>query len=462
MGKGYISLFFDHSGYTMPQENLQEAKNKIWENYKVKYPDSLEERNDIQSFTENSILVEMQGDLQKDGSLSDPFSYWDINVGALYGVIKDNTDLLSNISEAIKFCEATQTKLSKMLDASKGLVSSNLLDTIESCKNSIEEIASRFGEVSSEKDFNRVFWGALRGAIARAQGAVHETAAAVAAKVAKDKVNKVFAETGQDIKIFIEATGGKVELDSELMQSLNDNGIEVGSTNSSKNDLTIYAKDGNGKVLWTSGISLKSTSSEMPEKVHIMSTELTTLLNRYFSSNKEEYLNLAGGLAIGDSFGNKWIARLMGRAASQGELISSSAALTESWKKMIYAAIYSQVVDMFTGFGGALNDIRYLVINSKAIPMNDLFSILENMQNPNQLTSIQGIEISGAIAAAKRDEYVNLNRQAFKIPSYDYPTTEDARIGRSTQAWNDIYNNMQSKKISISLKYKTIFGMNSR
>jgi hypothetical protein len=33
------------------------------------------------------------------------------------------------------------------------------------------------------------------------------------------------------------------------MQSLNDNGIEVGSTNSSKNDLTIYAKDGNGKVL---------------------------------------------------------------------------------------------------------------------------------------------------------------------------------------------------------------------
>ena len=43
----------------------------------------------------------------------------------------------------------------------------------------------------------------------------------------------------------------------------------------------------------------------MPEKVHIMSTKLTTLLNKYFSTNKEEYLNLAGGLAIGDSFGNK-------------------------------------------------------------------------------------------------------------------------------------------------------------
>ena len=89
------------------------------------------------------------------------------------------------------------------------------------------------------------------------------------------------------------------------MQSLNDNEIKSGSTNSSKNDLTIYAKDGNGKVLWTSGISLKSTSSEMPEKVHIMSTKLTTLLNKYFSTNKEEYLNLAGGLAIGDSCGNK-------------------------------------------------------------------------------------------------------------------------------------------------------------
>lgn len=29
MGKGYISLFFDHSGYKMPEENLEEAKNKI-------------------------------------------------------------------------------------------------------------------------------------------------------------------------------------------------------------------------------------------------------------------------------------------------------------------------------------------------------------------------------------------------------------------------------------------------
>ena len=29
MGKGYISLFFDHSGYTMPQEDLEKAKNKI-------------------------------------------------------------------------------------------------------------------------------------------------------------------------------------------------------------------------------------------------------------------------------------------------------------------------------------------------------------------------------------------------------------------------------------------------
>ncbi len=462
MGKGYISLFFDHSGYKMPEENLEEAKNKIWKNYKAKYPNSLEERNDIQSFTENSILTEMQRDLQKNGSLSDSLPYWDISVGALYSIIKDNTDLLSNISEAIKFCETTQIKLSRMLDASKGLVSSNLLNTLESCKNSIEEIEARFKGASSEKDFNKIFWGALQGTIARAQGAVHETAAAVAAKTAKDKVNKVFAEAGQDIKIFVEATGGKVELDSELMQSLNDNGIESGSTNSSKNDLTIYAKDGNGKVLWTSGISLKSTSSEMPEKVHIMSIELTTLLNKYFSINKEEYLNLAGGLAMDDSFGNKWIAQLMNQAIDQKELTSSSAVLAESWKKMIYAAIYSQVVDMFTGFGGALNDIRYLIINSKAIPMDDLFSILEKIQNPKQLTSIQGIEISGAIAAAKRDEYVNLNRQAFKVWSYDYPTTAAARIGRSTQAWNDIYNNMQSKKISISLKYKAIFGINTR
>lgn len=458
MGKGYISLFFDHSGYSLPEEDLEKAKAQIWTNYQNKYPSSEQEKNDLKSFTENSILVEMSNNLQNNQSFSDPFAYWDISIGALYGTIKDSTDLLSKINKALDFCESTQVSISRMLDASKGIVSTNLIQTMESSKGSIERIAAEFGESMSEEAFDKVFWGALRGAVARAQGAVHEAAAAVAAKTAKDKVNKAFAEVGEDIRVFIEATGGKVELDSELMQSLNENAIEAGSTNSSKNDLTIYAKDGDGKVVWTSGISLKSTSAEMPEKVHIMSTELTTLLNKYFSANKEEYLNLAGGLALGDSLNNKWIQKM----ANQTELVTSSAAITEAWRKMIYAAIYSQVVDMFTGFGGALNDVRYLIINSKPIDVDDLFSLLKNIQNPNQLTSIQGIEISGAIAAAKRDEYVSLNRQAFKIPNYDYPTIEDARLGRSTQAWNDIYSSLQSKKISISLKYKQIFGMSSR
>jgi hypothetical protein len=29
LGKGYISLFFDHSGYSLPEEDLEKAKAQI-------------------------------------------------------------------------------------------------------------------------------------------------------------------------------------------------------------------------------------------------------------------------------------------------------------------------------------------------------------------------------------------------------------------------------------------------
>ena len=44
-----------------------------------------------------------------------------------------------------------------MLDASKGIVSTNLIQTMESSKESIERIAAEFGESMSEEAFDKVF-----------------------------------------------------------------------------------------------------------------------------------------------------------------------------------------------------------------------------------------------------------------------------------------------------------------
>ena len=52
-----------------------------------------------------------------------------------------------------------------------------------------------------------------------------------------------------DLQVIVEATGGKVNFDSQLMQALTENDIETGRTINAKNDLTIAVKDGNGKVI---------------------------------------------------------------------------------------------------------------------------------------------------------------------------------------------------------------------
>ena len=64
---------------------------------------------------------------------------------------------MSKINKALDFCESTQVSISRMLDASKGIVSTNLIHTMESSKESIERIAAEFGEGMSEEAFDKVF-----------------------------------------------------------------------------------------------------------------------------------------------------------------------------------------------------------------------------------------------------------------------------------------------------------------
>jgi hypothetical protein len=81
---------------------------------------------------------------------------------------------------------------------------------------------------------------------------------------------------------------------------------------------------------------------------------------------------------------------------------------------MIYNAIYAELINMFAGSGGALNNVQYLIINATPISLYELFSHLQSIQNPQQITSIQGVEISGASEASKRDGLVQKNIEAFK------------------------------------------------
>jgi hypothetical protein len=137
----------------------------------------------------------------------------------------------------------------------------------------------------------------LKGAVAAAQGSVHEAASAIAAAEAKQKIEKELKETNENIRIIVESTGGS--LSSDLAESFEKSGISAGLANNAKSDLTIAVTDGNGVVLWTTGISLKSTSSKTPSLVKIMTQSVSTLLNKVYPS-EEYYLNVAAGLGIGD------------------------------------------------------------------------------------------------------------------------------------------------------------------
>ena len=79
-------------------------------------------------------------------------------------------------------------------------------------------------------------------------GTVHEIAGTIAAEDAKKIVQEEAKKVDKEIEVMVFRTGGKVEKNSKLMKLLNENNIDAGRRDSSKNDLTIAVKDGNGKV----------------------------------------------------------------------------------------------------------------------------------------------------------------------------------------------------------------------
>ena len=262
-----------------------------------------------------------------------------------------------------------------------------------------------------------------------------------------------------DLQVIVEATGGKVNFDSQLMQALVENDIETGRTVNAKNDLTIAVKDGNGKVIWTTGISLKSTGAKSPNLVKIFKTPLTSMLNKKY--NQEHYLNMAAGLGVNDWAGTrKGIAGL----AKQNSISTSSTDITNSWKNMIYITLYEQLIDMFNGEGMALNNAQYLIVNSQVHAMYDIFSVLEQAQTGASIFSITGLEISGLGSdhgANLRADIVNKNINAFKRIGKGL-SLADARISRSTSVWEYAYNKLKSTEIQISLKYNSLFTADTR
>ena len=456
---GYISLFFEDSKIPMPNEQLSQSKEQIYSNYKnvFKSPNDPQEKNDLRDFVENRILQEInsnlqQGNIQGEALKEDPIKYWDISIGAAINAVKSASDLLGQISNIIDYINSAQNILSDAISRSQGFISQSLIDQMNQNKQSLANIAANFNSSMTEDSFKGTFWGALIGAIAAAQGSVHEAASAIAAAQARQKIEKELINTNNQIKIIVEATGGKLDADSALIQSFKDSNIEIGRANNAKNDLTIAAVDGNGKIIWSTGISLKSTSSKNPTLVKIMEQSLTTLLNKVYT--EEQYLNVAAGLGLRDWAGTR---KGIGALAKQNKISLESNTLTEAWKTMIYNAIYTELINMFTGTGTALNNVQYLIINAQPHAMYEIFEKLENIKlSAKNNFSIPGIEISGASNATKRLIYLQKNIDAFV--KADEENRADARIQRSTSVWTDVHSSLSAQKIKISLKYAQLFA----
>lgn len=469
MGKGYISLFFEESNYSLIQSSkdynpIIEAKNQIWANYKNRFQQKsdLNIKNDLQSFVDNSILSEMSTNLteQYQNQQREPIAYWGVSIGQAYSMIKGCSSLMEEINEVTTFIENAQNIIADALSICNGIVSQSLINQLEQERNTLDEINNRFGGASSEDSFKGLFWGSLRGVLNETQGTLHEIASIIAAASAKHYIDKTFAKANLDFQVIVEATGGKVESDSELLQALTENDIDPSRLTNSKNDLTIAVKDGNGKILWTTGLSLKSTGAKSPNLVKISNMALTTLLNKKYS--QEHYLNMAAGLGVKDWAGTrKGIAAL----AQKHQISTSSNTILDSWKNMIYTTLYEQIIDMFNGDGTALNDAQYLIVNSQVHPMYNIFSILENMQTGASMFSITGIQISGLgqdHGGHLRTQIVDKNLKAFKRIGKDYSSLAEARIGRSSEVWSSAYDILKGTEITIKLKYNSLFSADTR
>lgn len=454
---GYISLFYDDARENLPNINLQESKQNIYNNFKQVFQKSNpQDQLDLTNIVENTLLTQVESQLQQgvlEGqSKNSNIAYWNVNMGVAHQYISKANTETEKITQSLKYIEEIQQTLSDAIERGNGVIPKSLIEQLHSNKQSLANLANSFGGIVADKGFNSAFYGALRGCVSRAQGVLHEVASVVAAAVAEQYVNEEFIKANQNFRIIVSHTGGSVIDDSNLKAAAQKSNLKLGSGNNSKNDLTIIITDkGTGKVIWNSGLSLKSTTATNPTLVHIVTVSLGTILNKIYS--QQTYLNLAGALGKGDWSGTRVG---IGALAEQRNLTTDGATLAQQWKQVVYEAIYSQMLDFFSGslHDGILNNAQYLLINSKPIAMYDIFNKIKSLSETKKSGdfAIPGIEISGASAAANRSIYTRKNISAFvRLNSGISPS--EARIERSSTAWSSINSALQDAKIRISLKY---------
>lgn len=462
----FVTLFFDNSGVSIPENKLIEAKDTIFQNYKQRFTlPNPEETKSLQEILENKILQEMQQQLSEannlaEGNKKNPIAYWEIGVGQAIGTALDeNYSQLENSKRVIELIENYCNVLSDSISNANGQIPKHLVDSMKRNEESLRKVQATFKNFNantSQKRFKGAVFGALRGAVASAQGALHEIACIYAAAGAKDMINDEFAKLHQNLTLIVEHTGGKFNENSELGKLISQNKIETGATNNPKNDITIAFKDGQGKIVWSAGLSLKSTTAKEPNLVKIMVQNLTTLLNKVYTD--KVYMNMAGALGKGDWSNYRFG---IGAVAEHQNIVTTSQQLTQGWKNLVYNAIYKEFIDMFAGTGDILNDAQYLIINAKPISMYEIFQKLENINMGNgNLYSIKGIEIGGgkkAIDARKHAILLNMKNFIKDVDENPYTTAQE-RLLRGTAASMHIYNYLQSIQIKISLKYKDLIG----
>ena len=453
----YIHLFYDHYNNNYSIESLQSVKETIFNraSKRFKRPENAVIKQDIQDMVENTILKEFDQNLNWHFSEEElklqNIPYWELTVGQLFGTIKNAQDRSETIKKVLTFIERSQEIISTAITRAEGKIPESVIDTMKSQKEKLVAIGKQFTPGMPEDEFKKIFFGALKGTITAAQGNVHEVAGVVAAIAARDCVNKNLIENNQNLKMIIEHTGGTFKEDSELGKLARDNNSVLGLLNNSKNDITIAIKDGQGKIQWSFGLSLKSTSSRNPSFVRIMEQNLTALLNKE-QYDQNYYLNQAA--ALGKDSSNDEIIKMI---ADETQIQSTEKSLARQWKELVYSAIYNQIIDMFVGSGGLLNDAQYLVINSQVISMYDIFMKLQDYgkNKKDNLFYIPGIRISGASKENSRNSYIQRNIENFQRKNIDNDIlNSDAEAKkRGEKTAEEVYKLLREIKISISLKY---------
>lgn len=460
MALGYLSLFYEDAPVTF---NVQMAKDSIYANAKVMLSkpaasNSLQKQN-IEQIIENKLLKNIEGLMQQgvaEGMRQvDQIHYWEINMQTANAYVRAKTTEIGQIGKAMEYIEKMQNEVSNAIEKGRGIVSLGAIEELKSCQQVLENLAASFGNKVESRGFESAFNSSFRGAVSKVQGALHETAGAIAGYLAQEKINKELSNMNSQLRVTVEQTGGKLLEDSKIAAQAQAAGKNLGVANNAKNDLTItITSDDGAQIVWHKGLSLKSTSSNNPQKVHIMSPSLGSLLNKSF--DQQTYLQAAAALGKGDWAGtSKGIAGL----AKQHNISIPSSTLEQQWKEMVYSVIYGHIIDSFTGLGagGMLNNAQYLIVNSKVISMYDIFQKLEELKENirNNMWSIPGIELGGIVKAINRSRYTKENINAF-IPPKNNSNVASARIERSTVAWDNVNKIIQDTKLRISLKYSQL------